>query len=246
MASGMDMPHLRLPWNSGDGTVQSREGRSVSIKYHDQNVGVTLGGGGTITPVYYKTGTSNVVNPVIAGLEITGLKTYGTDFLVPCDSAGNAIKPDLSQPFEIGCKFKIASSPGGTTRNVWGSSNSYYQCPTIGVRSGEIICYVTTSSSSWTNSVTLTPSGYSFPLDTYIEAKMVWDGTDFSVSVNDGTNTFTTTISNVTPYYNSGYSFEMGGQNKSQYSISAVNATIDLSKTYIKQNNILIWGSDAA
>ena len=217
----------------------------MSIKYHDVNVGVTLGSGGSsVDTIYYKVGTTPTANPVKADEEIN-ISAYSTGYLVPCDSSGSNIKLDLSQPFEICCKFKIANNPGTTTRNTWGSSNNYYQCPTIGVRASEIICYITTGGSSWTYSITITPSGYSFPLDTWCIAKLTWDGSDFACSFNDGTNTYTTSLVGVSPYYNSGYSFEVGGQNKSQYSISACNATIDLSNTYLKQNGTIIWGSAA-
>jgi len=202
---------------------------------------IPTGGGGGEASASLKIGTTN---PMLNVSGIVGLMSnYGTDYIVPTSESGN-IKLDLSQPFEIGCKFRISSAPGTGGRNIWGSSNSYYHCPTIAVFSNKIGVYITSNGSSWDilSGDAITPDGYSCPLNTWITAIMSWDGTDFSVSVNDRSNTYTLTKSGVTPYYNPNYEFEFGGQNKSSYSIAAVGAEISMDETYLKQGETVIWG----
>lgn len=198
------------------------------------------GGGGGST-VDLKIGDVPAILSLPTDTPLGPLSSGSRDFIIPMD--GNAeVKLDLTQPFEICCRFKLGTAPGSTGRNIWGSRNSYYHCPAIAVSSSTIVCYITTNGSSWDYSVNMNPSGYSLPIDTWITARMQWDGHDFTMSVNDGNDTYTATVANVAPYYNSNYTFEVAGQNRSAYSICASGATVDLANTYLSQNGTIIWG----
>lgn len=199
------------------------------------------GGGGGGSTVDLKIGDVPAILSLPTDSPLGPLTSSSRDFIIPMD--GNAeVKLDLTQPFEICCRFKLGTAPGSTGRHIWGARNSYYHCPGIAVSSSDITYYITTNGSSWDYSAKMTPSGYSLPINTWITARMQWDGHDFTMSVNDGTNTYTATVANVAPYYNSNYTFEVAGQNKSSFSICASRATVDLANTYLCQNGTIIWG----
>lgn len=197
------------------------------------------GGGGTTVDL--KIGDVPAVLSLPTDTPLGPLSSPSRDYIIPMSNNAE-VKLDLTQPFEICCRFKIGTAPGSTGRNIWGSRNSYYYFPAIAVSSTEIMYYITTNGSSWNYSGNMAPSGYSLPLNTWITAIMQWDGTGFAMSVNDGTNTYTASVPNITPYYTASYTFEIAGQNRSGYSISACNATVDLANTYMRQNGVIIWG----
>lgn len=201
--------------------------------------------GGTVTAWKLRVGSAT---PIVFCDEVYGpMNSYSTDYIVPMLDDGTPAKLNLSQPFEICCRFKVGSNPGNnTSRNIWGASNSYYYCPMMEVRGNMIGYSVSTDGSTWGyNARAITPLGYSLPLDTWITAKMTWDGTALTAYANDGTNTYTETVENITPYYRPSYGFEFGGCNKSSYSIAGYGATVDLADTYLKQGSTILWGAQS-
>ena len=192
-----------------------------------------------------KLGEASPIISALADSVIGPMTSYNRDYIVPIVNDAEA-KLDLSRRFSIQCGFKVGTAPGSSRRNVWGSRNSYYHCPSIAVYDNKITYFISTNGSTWAyNDVSLTPSGYSLPLNSHIEAYMQWNGQDMYILVQDGYNSYSAIIEGVTPYYNPNYTFEFGGQNKSSYSIASCSADIYLYDTFLMQEDTVIWGSNA-
>lgn len=204
------------------------------------------GGGDDVNVSIASIGRSNAL--VNMSGQIIKMSSYTDDYIVPKDILGNTICPDFSQPFEIGCRFKIKVPAGSIGRNVFGSRDSYYQCPAIAVapNNANMYYYLSTDGGSWQyRDLPIFTDYDGVPCDKWIFVKIIYDGTKTTYYVNDGTNQATVDV-NAAPYSPSSLPvISFGAQNKSYYSISALaNSEIDLNHTYIKQNGQLIWGYD--
>lgn len=186
-----------------------------------------------------KIGLSNTIIKAID--EIGPMRAYLSDYFVPTE------RLNLSQPFEIGAKFKISSYPSVFSANIFGSSDGWYNCPTIGVKQAGagFTLNISVNGSSWEkDGFIFTPSSYSVPLNTIIAVKLSFDGEKLLYEVDDGVYNFTHE-ENLIPYYNSSYQFEFGGQNKSQYSLANNTGVIYyVEGTYLKQGSDIIWGHE--
>lgn len=238
--------------SSGEYVLATQTSRSISQNgtydtTTNDEVVVSVSGGGGGDSLFFELGD---LPPLFEAPSdsVFGPTSSSSHFIRPKTQGGDNVKLDLSLPFEIGCRFKLGDVAGSSGRNAFGSDNSYYHCPTIAAFTDKIAYYVSTTGNSWGySSVSITPSGYVTPTDTWIFVKLSWDGTDFSFYVDDGSDVYESTLENVTPYYNQNYGFEFAGQNKSTYSVCAVSGSyIDLSKTYLKQGGTIVWGADAS
>ena len=175
--------------------------------------------------------------------------THGNSFMRPIDTNGNVVKPDFRNPFEIQVTFKIT---GTVSRPMvlFGAEQGFYYAPSIEISSNNsgLWCGLSTNGSSWTKSLLFTAGNSEINItpNTIMRVNAVWDGTDYKVTVFDGVTTLTKSVTpSATPYYSSSYNLEFGGISKSNNHYARY-VDIDLENTFIKQNNVMIWGCDAS
>lgn len=207
------------------------------------------GGGGTID--------RTLMNYLSSGYGSNGIKIkngkwlYGFAnmyiYIYPADSSGNILKPNWSLPFEIQVQFRLQGSMS-RSMVLFGAQQGFYYCPSVEVSASNsgIWCGLSTNGNAWTNAITINSSdGITLNLNTPIRINAVWDGTDYTVTINDGINTASKSVTpSSPPYYNSSHNIEFGGIARSNNHY-AQQVEIDLENTYIKQNGDMIWGCDA-
>lgn len=168
-------------------------------------------------------------------------------YMRPGNSTGGFLKPNWSEPFEIKVQFSVSQSLS-RSMVLFGAEQGFYYCPSIEVQSNNsgIWCGLSSTGSSWTRNITFTSSdGVVVDINTTMYVIAVWDGTDYTVTFYDGSNAVTKSITPTNaPYFNDSYNLEFGGISKSD-SHFAQYVKIDLLHTYIKENNVLVWGCDA-
>ena len=217
-----------------------------AVGYSKVTVNVSGGGYGTVKlkvgpyPMLFNFPTNDYYGPMLNG--------SATQYIVPVDSNGAAVTPDARQPFEVCCTFQLTNNPGTQYgRNIFGSISNYWSFPAISVLNGKFEGWFTTTSGRWTNpNIAITGSGYTVPLNTDITAKITYDGTTYTFSIDDGTVQASRTLTGMTSYGDTTSGFCFGSQaNLEQYAIAKSGAIIKISNTYIKQNGVLLWGVQA-
>ena len=166
----------------------------------------------------------------------------GQKYIVPVLN-GQIVKPDWRQPFEINVAFKVSGSVS-RSQVLFGAQQDYFYCPSIELSSGlsGIWCGFSTTGYNWNYSCMFSAS--EFPISTGVEITIhaEWDGTTYTVTVSNGEITLTKSIiPSGTHYFNTNYNLEFGGISTSS-NHNAAYVKIDLRKTYLKQNGVLVWG----
>ena len=177
--------------------------------------------------------------------------------LIPVDSTGAYIAPDWTQDWEIGTAFMFKGTvPVTRTTIAIGCSTlhsfnpgtpivylNYPNLPNIYAR-----MYATTSATerSW-------KSGISFnngiQADTWYFIKLVYNSATKTMVVSattDFENWATDqnpTILDDTPYSSVSYKLGFGSGNQKDRGEPEQNVILDLANSYVKQNNIMIWGN---
>lgn len=164
---------------------------------------------------------------------------------------------NFSQPFEINVQF---TSPTETDRNsvIFGNGygNQYFRCPACEYQAAnaDITFWfgLSTTGTTWDYGVVFSPSEVpKLPAgETYVVSSK-YDGTNWIVTVKWGENNVATKSVAITgtPYYssNSGSdgSYLQIGQNASNTSTTAHGIFFYLGNTFVKQNDVLVWGCEA-
>lgn len=239
---------VNVSGGSGD-TIVSKTIRANGTYYasYDEADGynpviVDVEGTKAIPPIMMSSKANNYVS--IKGNEISGF-TNVDNYFTPLNESGNLLDIDWSLPFEVFVSVKISNTIN-RSQVLFGALNGFYYAPSIefGANNSNIWCGFTTNGSSWTNSLNFSKDEISLPLNTEITIKAVWNGTTYSVTVNNGTDELT---KSVTPssahYHNSNYKIEFGGIAKSNVH-TAQYVSMNLSKMYIKNDGVLVWGAE--
>lgn len=125
------------------------------------------------------------------------------------------------------------SLPGGH----WGNSSDTYL----------FWCgYSTTGVNPWNYDFFIPKSMLPFTANTWYDVDYLWDGTNASFSMSDGTTRVTKSATNVPQFYqaSSGY-LQMGAwQGSVSSQDSTIYTTFDLANCYWKQDGVTIWGNN--
>lgn len=189
--------------------------------------------GDDLSKLAFKTGS----DVVFSQGQATGFTTSANVVRVLNPDNGSDSFLNFSNPFEINIRFKV-SSYLQRSQVLCGNTANFYRQPSIEVGSaGNLWCGISSNGSSWTYSLAL---GDSVPTNTWCEVNLKYDGSLATLKLKIGETVASTDIS-VSSVYNTISSYELGGiANSGNH--CATNVTIDLTKTYIKINNSLVWG----
>jgi len=223
------------------GAIRSKLG--VSTRYRPSEMAEaieSIHGSSVSIPSFNAYGSSS--SPLKVGAKV-GPFTSGSSFITPTDDYGNDIFPKWNQPFEICVTFELTSF-GSSGHALFGSNSGYWSTPSIEVRPNNTFwCGWSTNGNSWTDYMNIEGSdGVNLKTGTQIVVDAVYDGTNYTVTINDGTNITSKSISvSGAHYYSSSKLLQFGGINTDN-NLCAKCEIIDLSNTYIKENGVLIWG----
>lgn len=143
---------------------------------------------------------------------------------------------DWSQPFEINLKVMLNSGVGSQLAIFGTYSGSFYHNPSIEINASRTNVWAgfSTNGSSWSKNLNIRFQT-ALPLNTWIGLKYSWDGSVFSLSVNDGTNTYSDSVAQTSGhYYNSNSQFVFGRNNGN---INANNVWFDINSMVVKSNS---------
>lgn len=220
----------------------------MSVKYHDVNVGVTLGGGGGTPSIGLNfNGGFYLSRGVISGDEIGHFDNHSDSYFSAADSTGAIVKLNTSQPFEFGFIVNFSDSSqvvalcGQVNSSSWGAGN---RAPSIvPSNSGAYCAFAFPGTSGWATILNPLPSGYTLPNNKDIFFKMAWDGSTCSALIDDGTNAMTASGAVSSLYYNSSNYMVFATQGR--YAAAVPRWSVyKLDKLYYKQNGTLIWGQE--
>ena len=161
----------------------------------------------------------------------------------PSNGQGTRLDVDWGQPFEICVVFKRSQAHSNSMVLFGAETGSYPAAPSIELgNSGNIWCGFSTNGSSWTHSIAFDSNdGLTIQNDTVYKVVATWDGTDYTVTIDDGSNEFSKTI---TPgnahYHNSSYLLCFGGMMRSSYHYARW-IKMYLPDMYIKSNGVTVW-----
>lgn len=160
---------------------------------------------------------------------------------------------NFSQPFEINIEF---TAPTVTNRNhvLFGNgySNQYFHSPACEYQanSSNVTFWagLSTSGSTWNYGLSFTPDEIPKVAGDIYNVNYKYDGSRFTLSVTHNNITLTKSVEVVgTPYYNTTYdssgtyfSFGKNAENSS----TAFKGYFHAWNTYIKQNDVLVWGCE--
>jgi hypothetical protein len=215
---------------TANGTYDTTENNEVVVD--------VSGGGGvqTIPDIFINSGLQ-ISNGWIKGF------SSGNSYFQPLNSQDTVLDVDWSEPFEIGVSFKYEQTIS-RSMVLFGSVNGYYHAPSIEIsaNSSGIWCGYTTNGSSWTDSIYFSSSdGLVLQSDIKYTIKAMYDGTNYIVSIDDGTNIISKSIIVSPHYHNSNYEMCFGGIARSNNHY-ATYVQMYLPEMYIKQNGVKLWG----
>lgn len=225
------------------GAIRTKLGVSTRYKPSEMASAIESIHGSSISIPNFKAGGSTSYPLEKVGVKLGPFRS-GSSFITPTDDYGNDIFPKWNQPFEICVTFEITSLDSGG-HALFGSKSGYYSTPSIEVRpqNNNFWCGWSTNGSTWTESMQIEGSdGLSLQTGTQIIVDAVYDGTEYTVTVDDGTSLVSKSMSvSGAHYYSNSRLLQFGGINvdSSHYAKCEI---IDLSNTYIKENGVLLWG----
>lgn len=144
-----------------------------------------------------------------------------------------------SQPFEIFVTFKWVSV--GIVNTLCGSATSgkYYYTPSIELQESTVWAGFSTNGSSWANTIGF---NISWQADLWYTLKYEWDGSTFTLTVNDGSQDYTSSVAQTTGHYHNASQLMVFFNVAQRTSKWGDDIILDLYNTYIKSNGTMVWG----
>lgn len=200
--------------------------------------------------VFGSYGTDGTYAKILSG------KVYAASGVYPratADETGTTKFVNFSQPFEINFEF---TAPTVTSHNhvLFGNgyTNQYFHSPACEYQANAAnITFwagLSTSGSTWDYGLSFTPDEIPKVVGDTYNVNYKYDGSRFILSVTHNNITLTKSVEVVgTPYYNTTYSssgtYFSFGKNAGN-SGTGFDGYFHAWNTYIKQNDILVWGCE--
>ena len=190
--------------------------------------------------------TSLEINGELGGMTIAQgryLSGFGvSNIYYPSDNNGNRPTYDFSKPFHLHFKVNLSNKTGAQA--VCGSNTSYYHLPSIEFQGGNdtlLGAGYSTDGGSWGSWLNIPISEVPFSSTAWYDIDYSWNGTTFTLSCTDGTNTSTKTAT-IGQFYTPSSTDRL--QVGAVYSNNnAYYLTIDFTNTYYEENGVIIWGN---
>lgn len=166
----------------------------------------------------------------------------------PKTSEGNKPAFDFTKPFKIHMKVKV-SGLLSRSQALIGNSANYYNLPSFEFQPSSSTTLIwagwSTNGSTWTASLDIPKSSMAFTANAWYTIEYAWDGSTFTLTVNDGNATASASVATAHFYQTSSGDVQLGTVSNSSNHYAA-NATFDLFDTYWEQDGTVIWGNKAA
>lgn len=213
---------------------------------NEVTVDVSGGGGGDVyiqnPPIAITTNNNTNLLNIQDGWIGEFLSEKSTFF--PIDDQGNTLDVDWRKPFEICVPFKYSQKISRSMVLFGSAGGGYCYTPSIELSSsgGGIWCGFSTNGSSWDYAIAFTsPDDISLQANKKYIVKAKWDGTDYTVSVDDGDTKITKSITPTSAhYYSPNRKIVFGGMVKSSNHY-AMYVKMYLPEMYISSQGIKIW-----
>lgn len=197
-------------------------------------VTVNVPRGVDLSKIAFKTGG----NAIFSGGQVKNFSSYSSNIIILSPDNNSDSFLNFSNPFEINIRFKISAFIS-RAQTLCGNTSSFYRQPSIEVGgSGNLWCGISSNGSSWTYTMYYPNT---VPENTWCVVNLKYDGSVATLKLTTGETVLVSANISVASVYNTTSPYCLGGIANSG-SNNAVNATIDLTKTYIKINNSLVWG----
>lgn len=170
-------------------------------------------------------------------------------YFMPLDSSDNRLDVDWSQSFEIGFSFVYSQSYTRSMALFGNETGGFFYTPSAELQNTNtadpgIWTGFSLNGSAWDKQISVWKSdGIDFSPGVALTVRVWYDGTDYNLSVYDGTNTSVKSITTEgSHYHSSSHKLSFGEVNRST-TLNARYVRFYLPDMYIKQNGTKIWGA---
>ena len=200
------------------------------------------GGGSTVDKTHQNYAFTSGVHCRAA---LIGDFTSYTCYWLPLDSSGNALRVNWSKAFHLHIKFKFSQADNRSEALFGAYGNGLYWHGTLSMeaQTDKWFFPFSTSGSAWTNETYIPFTEFPFNVNVFYTVDIVYDGgTTITITMNDGTNSASRTITLSATLYNSNYDWGFGniGLNTSLY---ARYCAFDPDDCYIESEGEIVWGA---
>lgn len=209
---------------------------------------VMMGGSGGGGSLVNRTLQNSLLNSAVYTKEgYIGAFDGSIAYWQPYNTSGSALDVNWSQPWKLHCKFKFSQVDSRSEALFGTKSFNEYWKGTLSMEAQPSTWFFpfSTDGSQWTDSATISHSEVPYTASVDYIMDITYDGTSIVITLSDGTNSATKTITPASAlYYHSTYKFAFGnvGQNNDLY---ARYAYFDPNDCYIESNGVRVWGSSA-
>lgn len=205
--------------------------------------GVDFGGGESWPTWSYETGGSGI--PTIISGRYTSKISSSNYALTPLTPTGTAPVYNVNKAMRLHLRVKFQYQKSSRVQTIAGPNSSHLQYrPYVECGKGDstvlFAAGYSTDGSSWASWLQVLKSEMPFVSEQWYDLDYSWDGTTFTFSVNDGTNTISKQAT-VSKMYDGGVPMLLG---KDQNNVKYMEfGSFDLKNCYYEQDGTLLWGN---